>query len=69
MSGGVASNMFIRKHLNVLCDEMSFKLIVPPPSLCTDNGIMVAWNGMEKFNENLDIFNHDNLDEVDIQPK
>lgn len=61
--------MFIRKHLNVLCDEMSFKLVVPPPRLCTDNGIMVAWNGIEKLNKNLDIFSHNNLDTVDIQPK
>lgn len=69
VSGGVASNMFIRKHLNHLCDEMNFKLIVPPPKLCTDNGIMIAWNGIEKFNENLDIFSHDNLDKIDVQSK
>lgn len=48
---------------------MNFKLVVPPPRLCTDNGIMIAWNGMEKFNENLDIFTYNNLDKVDIQSK
>lgn len=69
VSGGVASNMFIRKHLNIVCNELNFKLIVPPPKLCTDNGIMIAWNGIEKFNENLDIFSHNNLDKVDIQSK
>ncbi|XP_060835574.1 tRNA N6-adenosine threonylcarbamoyltransferase, mitochondrial [Rhopalosiphum padi] len=69
VSGGVASNMFIRKHLNYMCDEMNFKLIVPPPKLCTDNGIMIAWNGIEKFNENIDIFNHIDLDKIDIQSK
>lgn len=21
----------------------------PPPKLCTDNGIMIAWNGVERF--------------------
>ena len=25
------------------------KLIFPPPSLCTDNGVMVAWCGVEKL--------------------
>ncbi|XP_025421926.1 probable tRNA N6-adenosine threonylcarbamoyltransferase, mitochondrial isoform X3 [Sipha flava] len=69
VSGGVASNMFIRKHLNLVCDNMNFKLVVPPPRLCTDNGIMIAWNGIEKFNENLDIYTYDNLDKVDIQSK
>lgn len=69
MSGGVACNMFIRKHLNLLCDDMNFKLIVPPPTLCNDNGIMIAWNGIEKLNENLDIFSYNNLDEIDIQAK
>lgn len=69
VSGGVASNMFIRKHLNILCNEMDFKLIVPPPELCTDNGTMIAWNGVEKFNENLDIISHTDLDRIDIQSK
>lgn len=69
MSGGVASNMFIQKYLNLLCDEMNFKLIVPPPKLCTDNGIMIAWNGVEKFQEGLDIFSFNDLDEIDILPK
>lgn len=69
VSGGVASNMFVRRHLNLLCDEMNFKLVVPPPKLCTDNGIMIAWNGIEKFNENIDIFSHNDLDKIDIQSK
>jgi hypothetical protein len=25
------------------------KLIFPPPALCTDNGVMVAWAGVEKI--------------------
>lgn len=24
-------------------------LVFPPPSLCTDNGVMVAWTGIEKL--------------------
>jgi len=52
-----------------MCDELNFKLIVPPPKLCTDNGIMIAWNGIEKFNEHIDIFNHLDLDKIDIQSK
>ncbi|XP_050429865.1 tRNA N6-adenosine threonylcarbamoyltransferase, mitochondrial [Adelges cooleyi] len=69
ISGGVASNMFIRKYLNALCDDMAYNLSVPPPALCTDNGVMIAWNGIEKFSKHLDIFSHDNLDKIDILPK
>jgi hypothetical protein len=27
----------------------AMKLIFPPPALCTDNGVMVAWAGIEKL--------------------
>ena len=27
----------------------SLRLIVPPPALCTDNGVMVAWAGLERL--------------------
>jgi tRNA A37 threonylcarbamoyltransferase TsaD len=29
--------------------ESAWQLIFPPPSLCTDNGVMVAWAGIEKL--------------------
>lgn len=48
-SGGVASNMYYRQGLTQVCDMFSCQLICPPPHLCTDNGIMIAWNGMEKL--------------------
>lgn len=55
MSGGVACNNFIARGLKLVCDEMGYNLIRPPPKLCTDNGIMIAWNGVEKWKSNLDI--------------
>ncbi|XP_050533735.1 tRNA N6-adenosine threonylcarbamoyltransferase, mitochondrial [Daktulosphaira vitifoliae] len=69
LSGGVASNMFLRKYLNAMCDEMNYKLTVPPPSLCTDNGIMIAWNGVEKFKKQLNIYNPNDFNKIDIQSK
>lgn len=48
VSGGVACNAFIADALDVVCNEIRYKLVVPPPKLCTDNGIMIAWNGLER---------------------
>lgn len=49
ISGGVACNSYVRGALNLICDSMGFTLKCPTPKLCTDNGIMIAWNGMEKL--------------------
>ncbi|XP_076348748.1 threonyl-carbamoyl synthesis 4 isoform X9 [Tachypleus tridentatus] len=65
--GGVACNNYIRAALKLLCDHMDFELVCPPPKLCTDNGIMIAWNGIERYRAGIGIA--ENLDEVDIQAK
>jgi N6-L-threonylcarbamoyladenine synthase len=49
VSGGVACNMYIRRCLTSFCDMMEYTMFCPPPKLCTDNGIMIAWNGVEKL--------------------
>ncbi|CAL1291875.1 unnamed protein product [Larinioides sclopetarius] len=58
-SGGVACNAYIKTALEQLCaSSLNAKFFVPPPKLCTDNGIMIAWNGMEKLKANIDILPH-----------
>jgi N6-L-threonylcarbamoyladenine synthase len=47
IAGGVASNSKIRETLKKMTKENNFKLFTPPPSLCTDNGAMIAWAGIE----------------------
>ncbi|VDP11150.1 unnamed protein product [Soboliphyme baturini] len=49
LSGGVASNAYIRKGLAYVAERNDFALLCPPKELCTDNGIMIAWCGVEKF--------------------
>ena len=34
-------------------NNMKWRLICPPPSLCTDNGVMAAWAGIEKLNRQI----------------
>ncbi|GER57502.1 tRNA N6-adenosine threonylcarbamoyltransferase [Striga asiatica] len=49
VSGGVASNQYVRSRLNQIVEKKGLRLICPPPSLCTDNGVMIAWTGIEHF--------------------
>ena len=46
---------------------MDYELFCPPPKLCTDNGIMIAWNGMERWKAGVGIA--DDLDAVNIMGK
>jgi len=46
-AGGVASNTVIRNTLERVANNSNFDLFVPSPKLCTDNGVMVAWAGIE----------------------
>lgn len=49
VAGGVAANQAIRRMLEQLCLAEGFGLYTPPPALCTDNGAMVAWAGLERL--------------------
>ncbi|MDR0633019.1 MAG: tRNA (adenosine(37)-N6)-threonylcarbamoyltransferase complex transferase subunit TsaD [Holosporales bacterium] len=49
VSGGVAANHIIRLDIASLCEKYGFTPFFPPLSLCTDNAVMVAWLGLEKF--------------------
>lgn len=67
VSGGVASNLFLRERLKA-CLQMlktphEVQLAFPPVSLCTDNAAMIAWASMYRFLKN----EHDSYDII-IQP-
>ena len=47
--GGVAANKYLRNQLNDLCENLNIDIIYPAPKYCTDNGVMVAWAGMERL--------------------
>ena len=49
VAGGVAANKAIRESLSRLSQRHGFRLVVPPAALCTDNGAMVAWAGLERL--------------------
>lgn len=45
MSGGVAANSHLRAAVGDACRKSGAQLILPPVSLCGDNGVMVAAQG------------------------
>jgi len=49
VAGGVARNEDVRGALLRIAEDAGLELVCPPPRLCTDNGVMVAWAGMERL--------------------
>ena len=49
VAGGVAANRTIRIVLETAAKTAGFNLVAPPLSLCTDNGAMIAYAGLERF--------------------
>ncbi|MCC7271581.1 MAG: tRNA (adenosine(37)-N6)-threonylcarbamoyltransferase complex transferase subunit TsaD [Alphaproteobacteria bacterium] len=49
VAGGVAANRAIRTALETLAAECALPFVAPPLRLCTDNGAMIAWAGIERL--------------------
>ncbi len=47
VAGGVAANQRLKGALAGLAEHEGFRLVVPPPALCADNAVMIAWAGAE----------------------
>lgn len=58
VAGGVAANKAIRSALADVAAAAGVAFVAPPLRLCTDNGAMIAWAGIERFRAG----HHDGLD-------
>jgi N6-L-threonylcarbamoyladenine synthase len=61
-AGGVASNRAIRDAMLDVALQDQVPLVLPPPSLCTDNAAMIAWAGAERLAHGL-------CDTLDTSPR
>lgn len=49
VAGGVAANQAVRSMLEAKAKQSGLIFSAPPIKLCTDNGVMIAWAGMERY--------------------
>ena len=61
ISGGVAANRYIFDNLKAKLPQ-NLNIITPPIALCTDNGVMIAWAGIEKLKRG-------EIDDLDFKPR
>jgi N6-L-threonylcarbamoyladenine synthase len=62
VAGGVAANLYLRSRLEELAKNKGLVFAAPPIRLCTDNGVMIAWAGLERFQKGY-------VDELDFKPR
>ncbi|MDR1693749.1 MAG: tRNA (adenosine(37)-N6)-threonylcarbamoyltransferase complex transferase subunit TsaD [Lactobacillaceae bacterium] len=62
VSGGVAANTYLRSHLLQTAEKNDLIFSAPPIRLCTDNGVMIAWAGLERFQKGL-------INKLDFKPR
>jgi N6-L-threonylcarbamoyladenine synthase len=49
VAGGVAANLYLRQRLETVAQQHGARFVAPPQALCTDNGAMIAWAGIERL--------------------
>ena len=62
VAGGVAANIYLRSKLEELANANNLIFAAPPIKFCTDNGVMIAWAGVERAQKGL-------FDELDFKPR
>lgn len=62
VAGGVAANQQLRARLSEVAGTAGLPFVAPPLTLCTDNGAMIAWAGLERLRLGL-------VDRLDCAPR
>ena len=62
VAGGVSANKYLIERLTNFANNFNLQVVSPPLKLCTDNGAMIAWVGIEKLKNNL-------IDDLSFAPK
>lgn len=66
----MACNNFLAKALEILCSEMGFQFVRTPARWCNDNGVMIAWNGAERWMADVGVIrDRDEIERVTVEKK
>ncbi|XP_023162000.2 probable tRNA N6-adenosine threonylcarbamoyltransferase, mitochondrial [Drosophila hydei] len=66
VSGGVANNDAIFENLNHLASAYNCRCYRPSKLYCSDNGVMIAWHGIEQLVQDRDQSLRLDIDNIDI---
>lgn len=62
VAGGVAANQYLNASIRQTVARFGMEMVAPPIKLCTDNGAMIAWAGIERMQLGL-------VDDLSFTPK
>ena len=62
IAGGVAANQYLFNKISNFMEKYNLTTLSPPISLCTDNGAMIAWAGMERLKLGM-------IDQLNFKPR
>ncbi|MEE3776403.1 tRNA (adenosine(37)-N6)-threonylcarbamoyltransferase complex transferase subunit TsaD [Campylobacter sp. CX2-4080-23] len=63
--GGASANKYLRGRLLEICDKFDMSLLLAPMEFCSDNAVMIARAGVEKYQKG----NFINLNDLKISPR
>ena len=72
IGGGVGCNKRLREMCSIMCEERGGRFFSPPNEVLTDNGLMIAWQGIlqkkqsTKDYDSIDIKPYERTDDVDV---
>ena len=69
LSGGVACNTVLREAIRKVAEQYGLVLHCPPIELCVDNGVMIAWAGLEYYLDGKDVYPYTKTADVRYTPK
>ena len=72
IGGGVGCNKRLREMCSIMCEERGGRFFSPPNEVLTDNGLMIAWQGIlqkkqgtRKY-DSIDIKPYERTDDVEV---
>ncbi|KAH8400111.1 hypothetical protein KR215_007513, partial [Drosophila sulfurigaster] len=67
VSGGVANNDVIFANLEHLAKQYNCRCLRPSKRYCSDNGVMIAWHGIEQLQHGIKPVSSQDVDDIQVE--